>query len=415
MLFEEARDLLEDHMTMLRGDDDDEHKDEEEDEDDVAEAHRLLLLADEDYAEVYNDAKARLETAYMHNREHKERFLEGVRTVVAYNRQLVIHAMMFVQFYIVSRLSNNQHVPRALFDASFFSGVFQLLLGKKWTNKSKYTRSEPPSSPSSTFSRNNTQASFSYLAARLARALEQEGFNDIKPHVTRGYGAFVYQRSVRDQDDHVSNERIRVGAICGAAQAQQQRIDPPVLEELPVACPEYAGFHCDVDGCDKIFTTRSLLEEHKVVKHKIVDKVNPCQFSYCNRTSPHDKSLIKHIIRVYNRPDHQNFFNHRFDMRIHYAQWHMKLIVCRKPHCNVASATQAAHERHLEDHKTNEPPVDDIISKIKQNTEASRDVAIILRHYMKLHSLYYYICKKCPLVFSSKEAVEKHMKKDYSV
>ncbi|SAL94802.1 hypothetical protein, partial, partial [Absidia glauca] len=66
--------------------------------------------------------------------DEKVIFTSGLQKVVDFCRRLKIRGHLFVHYYFTLRLVNGQSIPLVLFDYRFVNGVYQLLVGRKWSN-----------------------------------------------------------------------------------------------------------------------------------------------------------------------------------------------------------------------------------------------------------------------------------------
>ncbi|KAG0176400.1 hypothetical protein DFQ29_006186, partial [Apophysomyces sp. BC1021] len=67
-------------------------------------------------------------------------FLQGVETVVDYNRKLAIQAHLFLTYYLTYRLDAGLPIMPAFFDMHFVNGIFQLLLGGRFTSRAIFSQ-----------------------------------------------------------------------------------------------------------------------------------------------------------------------------------------------------------------------------------------------------------------------------------
>ncbi|KAI8098894.1 uncharacterized protein BX664DRAFT_9253 [Halteromyces radiatus] len=70
--------------------------------------------------------------------DEKTQFVQGVETVVDFNRQLVIKGHLFLLYFFTYRLDAGLPLLSCFFQQAFFYGIFQLLLGGKFTNQSTF-------------------------------------------------------------------------------------------------------------------------------------------------------------------------------------------------------------------------------------------------------------------------------------
>ncbi|SAL98611.1 hypothetical protein, partial, partial [Absidia glauca] len=66
--------------------------------------------------------------------DEKVIFTSGLQKVVDFCRRLKICGHLFIHYYFTLRLVNGQSIPLVLFDYRFVNGVYQLLVGRKWSN-----------------------------------------------------------------------------------------------------------------------------------------------------------------------------------------------------------------------------------------------------------------------------------------
>lgn len=66
--------------------------------------------------------------------DEKVIFTSGLQKVVDFCRRLKICGHLFIHYYFTLRLVNGQSIPLVLFDNRFVNGVYQLLVGRKWSN-----------------------------------------------------------------------------------------------------------------------------------------------------------------------------------------------------------------------------------------------------------------------------------------
>jgi hypothetical protein len=61
-------------------------------------------------------------------------FTSGLQKVVDFCRRVKICGHLFIHYYFTLRLIIGQPIPLVLFDYRFVNGVYQLLVGRKWSN-----------------------------------------------------------------------------------------------------------------------------------------------------------------------------------------------------------------------------------------------------------------------------------------
>jgi hypothetical protein len=67
--------------------------------------------------------------------DEKDALLTGFTKIVDFNRKLVQHATLFHIHLVTKLLNQGDDIPVGMFTQPFFYGLFQLLLGEKFTNK----------------------------------------------------------------------------------------------------------------------------------------------------------------------------------------------------------------------------------------------------------------------------------------
>ncbi|ORX45707.1 hypothetical protein DM01DRAFT_1377999 [Hesseltinella vesiculosa] len=63
----------------------------------------------------------------------------GLQAVVDFNRRVLICSHLFILDYFNSRLTNGLDIPLVFLDYRFVNGVFQLVIGRSWSNNSLFT------------------------------------------------------------------------------------------------------------------------------------------------------------------------------------------------------------------------------------------------------------------------------------
>ncbi|KAI8060498.1 hypothetical protein BC940DRAFT_311941 [Gongronella butleri] len=197
-----------------------------------------------------------------------------------------------------------------------------------------------------------------------------------------------------------------------------------------------AGFKCDYEQCGKILSRRMDLERHKATKHNIIGKNYECGEKYCDKHFTNKAAYDTHLHYVHSdkrgrkkctaADDCTSYFNSAHDLRLHIAQWHMKLIPCENRGCFVASETLEDHMRHLDPHEKNKFPKISLYEKIQYNDETKeymcphdscsttvKDKGNIYPHYKRHHCPYYYMCKKCKKLFNKMADLDQHLLQDH--